>query len=443
MKRGNILIIVVCILVVALILLLFYMRPREKHYLWSETYGEYSDQPFGTVVISKLLEDYFSGKSLEVVNNDLGTKLLEKEGVHRNYIFIGQKPYYTDSIFELLLNFVSSGNDAFLALKEIPQNFSSKVLQQTKQINENDSLYYTDQYGDSVFYQEDIYPQDPNAFKQFNSRKISMNFIDEEFKRDSSYKFDFIVQQEPALYDWLYFFPEFQNSILNYSALGTLYSENFCNFIQVPYGKGYFYIHTNPIVFSNYFQIQKSNVEYTSKVLSYLKPGDIIWDEYSKTYTSDLNFNNDDQTEGPLKFILSQTSLRWAWYCLLGGLLLFILFRTKRTQQSIRVMEPNENKSLEFVQTIGRMYYIRRNHNQLAQQKMKLFFHFIAERYQLNTQVQDEDFINKLHLKSEISRDSIINLFKHYKYINNTNEVTNEDLIHLHSLLDRFYKNCK
>ena len=211
----------------------------------------------------------------------------------------------------------------------------------------------------------------------------------------------------------------------------------------MPFGKGNFYIHCNPIVFSNYFQVEKNNIEYTSKVLSYLEPGDIIWDEYSKTtYNSEFQ-NNEQQQEGPLKFILSQTSLRWAWYVMLIALILFIIFRTKRMQQSIPVLEPNENKSLEFVQTIGRMYYIRKNHKQLALQKIKLFLHFINEKYQLATHTPDEIFIQKLVMKSEISANSIQSIFKHAKYIDNTDDVTDNDLIELHKLLEHFYKNCK
>ena len=45
--------------------------------------------------------------------------------------------------------------------------------------------------------------------------------------------------------------------------------------------------------------------------------------------------------------------------------------------------------------------------------------------------------------RSEIKEDDIRKIFKHYKYIENTNEVTNEDLIELHTLIDYFYKNCK
>ncbi len=432
---------------IVLILLVVYLaviRTKKPTFIWSETYIESSDQPFGTSVLSDLLENYFPGKQFEKVNNDLSEKLTADTNVHKNYIFIGQYPFYTDSVFDLLKTFVSNGNDAFLALNQLPENLSSEILLQNNGgYTTQDTVYYIDNFGDSAFYLEENYAEDPYAFSTFSTSKIGLNFFDPDFKRDSSYTFQLEVAEEIVPYDWNYFLPAFQKSIVNYQALGSIYSLNFCDLIKVPYGSGNFYIHCNPIVFSNYFQIEENNIEYTSKVLSYLKPGDIIWDEYSKTtYNSEIE-NNETQQEGPLKFILSQTSLRWAWYTMLIALLLFILFRTKRMQQSIPVLEPNENKSLEFVQTIGRMYYIRKNHKQLAQQKIKLFLHFINEKYQLATHTQDEIFIQKLVMKSEISTSSIQSILKHAKYIDNTDDVTDNDLIELHKLLEYFYKNCK
>jgi hypothetical protein len=210
----------------------------------------------------------------------------------------------------------------------------------------------------------------------------------------------------------------------------------------VPYGKGYFYFHTNPIAFTNLFLLEENKVEYTSKVLSYFKPGDIIWDQYSFSFKPE-DPNNDNQGEGPLKYILSQTSLRWAWYTILAGMGVFLLFRTKRMQQSIPVMEPNENKSLEFVQTIGRMYFLRRQHHHLVIQKMKLFNHFIQERYQIPGLVHDQAFIEKLHMKSEIPIKELESLYELAHALEAKKVVKDEELITLHNTLDHFYKHCK
>lgn len=222
-----------------------------------------------------------------------------------------------------------------------------------------------------------------------------------------------------------------------YKKIGSIYSRNFTNYIQVPYGDGFFYIHVNPIVFTNLFQIEENKLDYTSKLFSYLKPGDILWD-----IATPPQYKPEEQ-EGPLKYILSQRSLRWAWYVLLVGLGIFLIFKSKRVQQPITVLEPNENKSLDFIQTIGRMYFLKRNNHQLVQQKMKLFLNFINERYRIPTQNVDDEFIEKVHLKSEVTADAIQTIFKYYNEIITHHTVSDKDLLKLHQLMDEFYKQCK
>jgi hypothetical protein len=107
------------------------------------------------------------------------------------------------------------------------------------------------------------------------------------------------------------------------------------------------------------------------------------------------------------------------------------------------VLEPNVNRSLEFVETIGRMYFMKRNHKQLVQQKMKLLLNFINERYQINTSSIDKEFFHKLHLKSDIKTDAIRLIFSNYSYLESAHHVNDDDLIYFHNLLVGFYKNCK
>ncbi len=84
---------IVGIVVVLLVVYLAFLRTNSNTYIWSETYIESSDQPFGTSVVSELLESYFPGKKFEKVNNDLGEQLTATADGHKNYIFVGQYPY--------------------------------------------------------------------------------------------------------------------------------------------------------------------------------------------------------------------------------------------------------------------------------------------------------------------------------------------------------------
>ena len=54
------------------------------------------------------------------------------------------------------------------------------------------------------------------------------------------------------------------------------------DFIRLRAGKGNFYVHTEPMAFSNYFLLHKNNIEYYEKALSVIKPDvtRVVWDEY-------------------------------------------------------------------------------------------------------------------------------------------------------------------
>ena len=83
----------------------------------------------------------------------------------------------------------------------------------------------------------------------------------------------------------------------------------------------------------------------------------------SRSYDKNLiiwSLNNQTSkvvSDSPLRFILSQPALKWAWYLLLAGVLIFIIFNLRRTQRPIPILPKNLNTSVEFVKTIGNLYY--------------------------------------------------------------------------------------
>ncbi len=75
----------------------------------------------------------------------------------------------------------------------------------------------------------------------------------------------------------------------------------------------------------------------------------IFWDTKSNTAYNEVN--------SPLRFILSEPSLRSAWRLGIVGLLLFVLFMAKRRQRIVPVKTALTNTSVAFAKTIGNLYY--------------------------------------------------------------------------------------
>ena len=55
--------------------------------------------------------------------------------------------------------------------------------------------------------------------------------------------------------------------------------EELPNFLKIQYGKGAVFVHTNPVVFTNYFLL-KDTYSYTEQVFSYLPSSTILLDPH-------------------------------------------------------------------------------------------------------------------------------------------------------------------
>lgn len=164
------------------------------------------------------------------------------------------------------------------------------------------------------------------------------------------------------------------------------------NFIKVPYKKGNFYIHLQPAAFTNYHLLKDNHYQYTEKVLSYLPKGNVFWFVKQQEGIA--------ESGSPLRYILSQPALRYAWYLFLIGMIIFMIFNAKRRQRIIPVIKPLSNTTVDFTKTIGNLYYQEGNHQNLIDKKIIYFLERVRNEYLIETAVLDENFIKKLHAKT-------------------------------------------
>src|SRR5690606_10183509 len=120
------------------------------------------------------------------------------------------------------------------------------------------------------------------------------------------------------------------------------------NFIKVKHGKGVVFLHLEPEVFTNYYLLQKETFPVVYHSLQYLGDRQIVW------YDGRSHIK---QETTPLRFILSDRALSSAWYLLLIALLFYLIFKSKREQRAVPIVEPEPNLSIAFAKTIGSLYY--------------------------------------------------------------------------------------
>lgn len=203
------------------------------------------------------------------------------------------------------------------------------------------------------------------------------------------------------------------------------------NYVRVKYRNGYVYVHLSPEAFSNYYLLNSDDARMAEEVLTLL-PRDHVF------FFSDDHGSGENQSM--LRYVFNNPELRWAWYILLLGLLLFILFNVRRKQRIVPIVKPLGNTTVEFVQTIGNLYRQEGDHGRLAEKKIVYFLERIRQEFKIETTILDEAFILRLHHKSGKPPEDIrrvIDLIQTFR--RNRFSIPEEDLIAFNEAIEHFF----
>jgi len=211
------------------------------------------------------------------------------------------------------------------------------------------------------------------------------------------------------------------------------------NYIKISYESGgAFYIHLAPLALSNFFLLHKNNKSYYDEVFSYLpKDAQVVqWDDY---------FRNSDGSSGnrgsaALGWWMKQPPLAWAMWLSLALLLLIYLIESKRKQRIIPAIVPLKNASLDFVKTIGRLYFQRKDNKDLAQKMMAHFLGHVRTRYNIRTTAMDDEFVKRLAWKSGYDQQAIQALVYDLHFAQAQTHLSDQALLELNHKLETFYQ---
>jgi hypothetical protein len=416
-KNRTTIIILFSVLTASLLFYFIYNNENSKRYQWYESYKASSDQPYGTLFARQLLESYRPGGSFVFNDKKPLRDLLPDDNIKKNsvYIFIGQSLYLTEEDSKALIHFIEDGGNAFIATLDLPK----KVLKNIYYPECNASITLHDNETDSV----------------------NLNFYHDSFKKARGYKYTFRYGSDERPYSWRFVSDSvFCDSTAILIPLGHQ-SSGHVNFLKIPAGKGNLYIHSNPLVFTNYFLANANKTEYAASVFSHLEGKHIVWDEYSK-----LPFaGNTNAYNSPLYYVLQQPSLKYAWWLLLVTVILYILFFAKRQQRVIPVLEPKTNTSLEFVNLISTLHYQNGNHLDMARKKMKYFQYFVRSKYGIHADTFKQDQINTLAEKAKVNVSDLEIIFRQYAVIEQKFQhgMDANRLLDLYNAIENFYRNAK
>jgi len=384
-------------IVVLFIALIAIQHYSPKPVNWKESYNLFSTTPYGCYILNDLLEVVFPAQEIGYNTETFYTSLDSTKTQTENFIVITTnfKPDTYDC--KALVRFVEAGNQLFISAEQIDPFFLSSFKVKLKYSLKDSSL--TKESANPDFGMR-LQPVSDSSF--FDQRKL--------FQRWCISAYDTTCTKE-----------------LGYNLNGRL------NFIGVSRGKGKVYIHTQPLVFTNY-HLLRGNTEYVSRVLSHLPVQRTSWSQY---YIPDRMVNT-----SPMRYILSQAPLRAAYYLLLLTLLLYLVVESKRKQRIIPVIKAPENRSLKLVKTVGSLYFNQNDNAGLARKKLIFFKEFLREKYHITTISKEPESLAFISAKTGVAVKQVAQLMEMVHYYSNANQVSDLGLIELNKKIEQFYNQC-
>ncbi|WP_378184906.1 DUF4350 domain-containing protein [Aquimarina sp. W85] len=380
------------ILVGVLALITYYEAVQPEPINWYPSYSKLDKIPLGTYVFYDLLKD--SHDLVKDIDQPPYEFLVAKDTISGTYFFINEHLNFESEELDNILQWVNQGNTLFISAK----SFGNQLL---------DTLHLKT---DRLVATTDIKTQ-------------PIVTLTNKFLRGSgNYSYNRSIH--------IPYFSKIDTT--NTKVLGSVrltnvtdsVSNNTFNYISQSFGKGTIILHAFPEAFGNYFMLTDQNYQYTQNLLAYVSRNqNVLWDNYYKS--GKISYSS------PLYLLFKTKSLKWAYYTVLFGVLLFVIFESKRKQRSIPILTPLKNQTVAFAQTISAMYLNRKDHKAIATMQIQLFYSFLREELRLTLNDATQKNYKEISLKTGNSEEVTKRLFQQIAQLKTREIITNEDLINL------------
>lgn len=369
-------------------------------------YGNKNTQPYGGKVAYSLLEGYFNGNTPRRITRPFAytwQKTSSLEGNNSVYIAVASHFYVTQQDVTDMSTFVASGNQLFLVMES-----ADSVLGET----------FGFQLGDAD------YAYQPSSAVQ--------RFVNPAFSPDTVFTGKGLEMAQ------------YLDLGKSDTAVITVLGNNAAhrpNFFRVQHGEGQLYVLLNPMAWTNSWLLENDNVQALTWQMAYLRmhADHIYWDEFYKyqrmTRASD-NFSD-------MQVMLKHPPLKWALWLALLLVALYIFSESKRRQRIIPDQPAIRNNSIDFAETLGRLYYLHHNNANLAQKMVQHLLEYIRQHYFLNTSQINAEFISGLARKSGYPHGFVEGMMQMVMEVRTGVDVDDQYLHQLYNSIYQFYQNPK
>ena len=355
-----------------IVIIAAYLLPEKLD--WSDSYSRDHDSPYGAELLNSELTSLFPDVEIETLDQPIYNVSEDFVDNGALLVYINQYVRFDSLDLKSILSTVEEGNQVLIAAEQI----SGLLLDTLNILQEYE-------YGVNQFFTSGTF-NDTTTFHLFNHQE----------SRDTGYHF--YMDQYTS-----YFVTEDTLSL----AYGLGYKDDVekINFLKVPFGKGAFFLHSKPRIFTNYYLVQPGGQAYLEQVFSHMEGRKIYWDEYYKVVNEAKRSSRSNR-----EVIAKQPPLKWAWNVTMASVVLFLLFMSKRRQKAIPEMDPYRNDSKALVETLGDLYFHQSKNVTMMRKKFKLLDQHLFRKYGITREYKVE----------EIKRILIDRSFISSKFINDT-----------------------
>lgn len=381
MKKDRIFIIVFGVLFITYVIIDF-MTPKPIN--WMVTYRTDDKNPFGGFILNERSSDLFEG-GFELSTQTIAELANEEE----NLLILAEYADISDADQSKLFEILDRGGQVFIGAT----SFNYQLL---------DTLAF-DVHFEYQLLDQRIFevPQStlklkPSQYEYLYPSSLLLNYFDLESTHD--WEVIATVDDRPVV-------------------------------MSKTIGEGRITIASIPLIFTNFGMLYDQNYRAVEELLRLLPSQNV---HYTMFYKSGRR-----EATTPFRYFLREDALRWSLYLGLFLVTLFLIISSRRKQRPIPVIKPPENTTVQYVKTLGSLFYRERNHKKAA---MKLIGHFlneIKERYFLQV-VYEEKFYHLLASKSGKELTKVIRTFELIQQVKASNQIEEKKLIDLSKKIESF-----
>ncbi|WP_258102360.1 DUF4350 domain-containing protein [Marinoscillum pacificum] len=352
---------------------------KPEPLVWIPTFAQKDKQPYGGYVLYERLDDFFAAKEIS-----FETLYEHGDSVNAEMLILSSQFEPGEADFAALMSMLEKGNNVLIASSIFSEEFLDTL-----------DLKWDDEFKEATL-------------QMIDSLEISYGNTSAYYPKSQIYG---VFEVGDSL-QW-----------------NVVASSDKPVVIHRQFGEGQLILSTHPLAFTNYGILKSGGLGLPEMMLNLLDPDKVIYNRY---YHSGRM-----ESTSVFRYFISQPALRWALNLTLLSILLLLFIGSRRKQAKIDLLDPKTNTTIQFIKTMGGLYYREGRHISAAQKMVSHFLKTLKERYYISNLFDDATY-QTLAVKTGLKKSEVIQTFEIIQHVKNGGNVSEEMLSDLNQKIEKF-----